>query len=115
MPRFRFGPAGKPISYRGDMIGVPEYLYSIGLNALEYQAVRGVRIGEEKARRLGEESKKYNILLSMHAPYYINLGSPKESTVEASIRRLKESIQASYWMNAVIVVFHPGYYKDTTQ
>ena len=114
MPRFRFGPAGKPISYRGDMIGVPEYLYSIGLNALEYQAVRGVRIGEEKARRLGEESKKYNILLSMHAPYYINLGSPKESTVEASIRRLKESIQASYWMNAVIVVFHPGYYKDTS-
>ncbi len=114
MPRFRFGPAGKPVEYKGDMTGVPEFLRKLGLNALEYQAVRGVRIREEKARKLGEETKKYDVLLSIHAPYYINFGSPKPETVNASIRRLNDSIRAANWMEAYIVVFHPGYYKDTT-
>lgn len=114
--RLRFGPAGKPISYKkSDIIGVPEFLNNIGLNAFEYQAVRGVKISEDKARRLGDEAKKYNVVLSLHAPYYINLGSPNKRTYEASITRLKDSVKASYWMNSYIVVFHPGYYKDTTQ
>ncbi len=114
MPRYRFGPAGKPVDYRGDMVGVPEFLHSIGLNAFEYQAVRGVRISEEKARKLGEEARKYDVLLSLHAPYYINFGSPKEETRRASIERLKASIRACSWMGAYIAVFHPGYYKGVT-
>ncbi len=114
MPKYRFGPAGKPIDYKGDMTGVPKFLHEIDLNALEYQAVRGVRISEDKAKRLGEEAQKYNVLLSLHAPYYINLGSPKKETVEASIKRLMDSVRAAQWMGAYIVVFHPGYYKDTT-
>ncbi len=115
MPRYRFGPAGKPVEYRGDMVGVPEFLHSIGLNALEYQAVRGVKISENKAKRLGEEARKYDVLLSLHAPYYINFGSPKEETRRASIERLNASIQACKWMNAYIAVFHPGYYKGVTE
>lgn len=114
MTKYYFGPAGKPIGYRGSMIGVPKFLYELGLNALEYQAVRGVKISEDKAHKLGEEASKYNVLLSLHAPYFINLGSPKETTVQASIKRLIDSVRAAYWMNAYIVVFHPGYYKDTT-
>ncbi len=114
MSRLRFGPAGKPIEYKGSMQGVPKFLREIGLNALEYQAVRGVRISEEKARELGIEAKKYNIVLSIHAPYYINLGSPVKKVIESSIQRLKESIQAGLWMNATVIVFHPGYYKGVT-
>jgi len=109
--RLRFGPAGKPLGFRGGMEKVPEYLASIGLDALEYEAVRGVRIGEEKARRLGEEARKYDIKLSMHAPYYINLASPDEDTVEKSLDRLREAMIASDWMGVYAVVFHPGYYK----
>ncbi|WFO75514.1 TIM barrel protein [Desulfurococcaceae archaeon MEX13E-LK6-19] len=115
MPKLRFGPAGKPVDYKKtDITGVPEFLHSIGLNAFEYQAVRGVKISEEKARRLGEEAKKYDVLLSMHGPYYINFGSPEKKIFEASIKRLEDSIQACKWMEAYIVVFHPGYYKGTT-
>ncbi len=113
MPRLRFGPAGKPISMKSsDMLKAPEFLHEIGLNAMEYEAVRGVRISEDKARKLGEEARKYDILLSLHAPYFINLASAKKSTVEASITRLKESVRASAWMGSYIVVFHPGYYRD---
>ncbi|MEB3755693.1 MAG: deoxyribonuclease IV [Desulfurococcales archaeon] len=111
MPRLRFGPAGKPLSFKGSMEKVPEYLHKIGLDALEYEAVRGVRISEEKARLLGEEAVKYDIVLSMHAPYYINLASKEREKTEASRRRLFEAMRASHWMNAYAVVFHPGYYK----
>jgi deoxyribonuclease-4 len=111
LSRLRFGPAGKPLSFKGPMEKVPEYLHKIGLDALEYEAVRGVRISEEKAKLLGKEAAKYDIVLSMHAPYYINLASKEKEKVEASRRRLFEAVRASHWMNAYAVVFHPGYYK----
>ncbi len=111
MGRLRFGPAGKPLGFKGAMERVPEYLASLGLDALEYEAVRGVRISEAKARRLGEEARKYDVKLSMHAPYYINLASPDDSVVERSLGRLRDAMIASDWMGAYAVVFHPGYYK----
>ncbi|MEZ0394308.1 MAG: TIM barrel protein [Desulfurococcaceae archaeon] len=113
MPRFRFGPAGKPIGLKSaDLMKAPAFLRELGLDAMEYEAVRGVNISEGRARAFGEEARANGILLSLHAPYYINLASSKESTVEASIERLKQSVSASHWMGAYVVVFHPGYYKD---
>nr|WP_307721328.1 deoxyribonuclease IV [Aeropyrum pernix] len=107
----RFGPAGKPVEFKGDIVKVPEFLRSIGLDALEYEAVRGVRISEAKARRLGEAARENGVILSMHAPYYVNLSSPDDSVVERSIKRLYDSMIASEWMGSYAVVVHPGYYK----
>ncbi len=112
--RIRFGPAGKPIEFKGDMVRVPEFLRSIGLDALEYEAVRGVRISEDKARRLGEAAESSGILLSMHAPYYVNLSSPDPDVVSRSLKRLYDSMVASEWMGAYAVVVHPGYYKGNS-
>lgn len=111
MARIRFGPAGKPLGFKGAMDRVPEFLSTIGLDALEYEAVRGVRISEAKARILGEEAKKHDVILSMHAPYYVNLASPDEEIVKRSLRRLYDSMVAAEWMGAYAVVVHPGYYK----
>ncbi|MEM0380956.1 MAG: TIM barrel protein [Desulfurococcaceae archaeon] len=113
MPRFRFGPAGKPISMKSkDIVKAPSFLREMGLNAMEYEAVRGVNIKEEKAREFGSEALLNDVKLSLHAPYYINLASAKKSVVEASVKRLMESVQASFWMGSYIVVFHAGYYSD---
>lgn len=111
MGRLRFGPAGKPTSFKGSIEKVPAFLAAIGLDALEYEAVRGVRIREEKARLLGVEAKKHDIILSMHAPYYINLASPDPSVVERSINRIIEAMIAAEWMGAYAVVIHTGFYK----
>ncbi len=111
MGRIRFGPAGKPVDFKGAMERVPEFLASIGLDALEYEAVRGVRISEAKARLLGEEARRHDIVLSMHAPYYVNLASPDEDVVKRSLKRLYDSMVAAEWMGAYAVVVHPGYYK----
>ncbi|MCS7128237.1 MAG: TIM barrel protein [Sulfolobales archaeon] len=114
MAKFKFGPAGKPVSYRGSIQGVPRFLREMGLNAFEYQAVRGVRISEEQAKELALEAVKNGVLVSLHAPYFINLSSLSESTLRASIERLCESVRASKHMNAYVTVFHPGYYKGST-
>ncbi|MGB9816228.1 MAG: TIM barrel protein [Desulfurococcaceae archaeon] len=114
MPRYWFGPAGKPITMKSaDILKAPSFLKEMGLNAMEYEAVRGVNIKEEKARALGAEARANGVKLSLHAPYFVNLAGKKD-VVEASIRRLNESVEAAYWMNAYVVVFHPGYYKDAS-
>ncbi len=110
--RMHFGPAGKPTTMKsGDYVKAVEVVASMGLDALEYEAVRGVRISEAKARAIGEAARKYGVILSMHAPYFINFASPEEETRRKSQERLIAAVRAASWMGAYAVVFHPGYYK----
>ena len=106
----RFGPAGRPIGYKGKTTQVCDYVKEIGLDAFEYQATYGVRISKQSALELGENAAKNDILVSMHAPYYINLCSQKEDTVKKSITRLVQSVKAGEWMNSYRIVFHMGFY-----
>ena len=111
--RPRFGPAGKPVGFKGKAHEVPRYLRSEGLDAFEFQAVRwGVKPGikEDEAARLREEASKYDVLLSMHASYFINLCADGEKLYQ-SIKRLLICLQYASIMGAYIVVFHPGFYK----
>ncbi len=111
MGRLRFGPAGKPTDFTGDYEQVPPLLRQMGLDALEYEAVRGVRVSKSKAEAIRRSAEENDVVLSMHAPYFINLASPEEDTVKKSIDRLREAAIASEWMGAYAVVFHPGYVK----
>ena len=110
--RPRFGPAGKPVNFGGKTPDVPRYLHEEGLDAFEYQAVRWgdrPRISRRDAEKLRDEARYYDVLLSMHASYYINLCERRK--VSVSIDRLMACLRAASWINAYIVVFHPGYYK----
>ncbi|MEM2928100.1 MAG: TIM barrel protein [Nitrososphaerota archaeon] len=109
MSETRFGPAGFPINYKGPSIEAPFYLHNEGLNALEYQATRGVKISKKDAEKLGLNAKECNIWLTLHAPYFINFGGERK-VIAASKQRLIKSIKAAKWMGAHQVVFHPGYY-----
>lgn len=107
-----FGPAGNPPSFHAQgyksSLDMPLWLKRLGLDAYEYQCVRGVHIGEETARRLGESARENGVVLSIHAPYYISLGTSDPVLREKSKKHLLDSIQAAFWMRASVVVFHPG-------
>lgn len=107
-----FGPAGNPPSFQSRVykssLDMPLWLKQLGLDAYEYQCVRGVHIGRETACRLGELARVNNIALSIHAPYYISLGTPDPVLREKTKKHLLDSIRAAYWMGAGVVVFHPG-------
>ena len=110
----RFGPAGLPIGYRGESNQVCTYIKEIGLSAYEFQATYGVRISKQSAMELKENANKNDTLISMHAPYYINLSSNKEDIIKRSKERLIQSARAAEWMGAYRIVFHPGFYTKYT-
>lgn len=111
-PKIRFGPAGNPVSFYAAghkaSVEMPAYLAGQGLNAYEYQCSRGVRISQKLAEQLGNEADKFDIALSIHAPYYINLASLDPKIQASSREHLLKSIQAAIWMGAGRVVFHAG-------
>ena len=108
----RFGPAGNsPVFYKSggkSSIEVPQWLYNLGLTAYEYQCGRGVKTGEETAKLIGINAKKYGIALSIHAPYYINFCTAEKDKLEKSKNHLLKAMLLAKWMEANIVVFHPG-------
>jgi deoxyribonuclease-4 len=113
----RFGPAGVPPSFRfvkADLADVPRLLQEEGLDAFEYEAVRWGKkpqIKKEDAEELGSAAKENDVWLSLHGSYFINFcGS--EQIVEASKQRLIACATAAKWMNAHVVVFHPGFYGE---
>jgi len=109
--RPRFGPAGKPLFYEGSTANVPNFLRAEGLDAFEYQAVRGVRIAQSVAKELGLNARNSDVWVSLHGPYFINLCG-KTDVVEKSKDRIIESMKAAELMSAHVVVYHPGYYMN---
>ncbi len=107
-----FGPAGTPESfktmgYKGSL-DIPEYVEKMGLNAFEYQCGRGVNIGEEKAKLLGEKAKEKGIRLSLHAPYYISMSSTEEEKRLNSVNYILSSARAVNAMGGDRIVVHTG-------
>ncbi|MCX6769532.1 MAG: TIM barrel protein [Candidatus Micrarchaeota archaeon] len=108
----RFGPAGIPIETPGERSTVAgiEYCGKIGLGAMEVEFVHGVNMGEEKARAAGEIAQKSNVLLSCHAPYYINCCAKEPAKISASVKYIVATAQAAWWLQASPIVIHPGHY-----
>lgn len=117
--RPRFGPAGVPPAFKGlkrPVVEFPRYLHDEGLDAFEYQAVRwGAKpqMKRTNAEALGANAKKHDVWLSVHGSYFINLCGKRE-TIEASKHRLIACATAANWMDAHVVVFHPGFYGKRT-
>ena len=66
----------------------------LGLDALEMAWVHGVSIREASAAAVRAASERLGVRLSVHAPYYINLNSPDQTTREASRDRALSAARA---------------------
>ena len=104
-----FGPAGYPSEARGNVKRVFQILTEVGVNALEYAAVHGLRTKEDKAHEIGELAKETGITMSLHAAYYISLASKTPRIRESSKDRLVKALRFAPLMNVKRIVFHPGY------
>lgn len=105
----KFGPAGNPDAFPyKSSVDAPRWLREIGLDHYEYQCGKGVNVGEETARRLGEAARENGISLSLHAPYFINLANPDPEALEKTIGYILQSCRAAAWMGATRIVVHTG-------
>jgi len=115
--RLYFGTAGIPLSTpkKTSADGVKR-VKELGLDAMELEFVRGVRMSRASAAEIRSIAGKLGVVLSVHAPYYINLNSQDQAKLRASIERILESARVGGEAGAFSVVFHPAYYgSDTPQ
>jgi deoxyribonuclease-4 len=114
--RLLFGTAGVPLSTpAASTLAAIEHIKKLRLDCLEVEFVRGVRMGSDTAREIGQRAASLGISLSVHAPYYINLNSPEPGKRLASQERLTASARLARLLGAKSVVFHCGYYGHDTQ
>ena len=109
------GPGGTPISSPDSSTpaGIRQ-VAKLGLNALEVEFVRGVKMSPAMAKEVGELAQAEGVRLSAHAPYFINLLSDKPSTVRASKQRILQTIDRAGQMGADAVAVHAAYYGKNT-
>lgn len=108
------GPAGAPHSTPppgGTLEGIRR-CKELGLTAMEVEFVHGVKMKEELASTIGEEARRLDVSLSVHAPYFINLCSDEEAKLANTRRHLLSSVQMAHHLHASPVVFHPGFYQE---
>ncbi|RLJ10096.1 MAG: endonuclease IV [Candidatus Aenigmatarchaeota archaeon] len=103
----RLGPAGSPEASTLEGISAVKKL---GLQAMEVEFVRGVKMSNELAKKVGKQAEKLDIELSVHGPYYINLASDDRTKIEQSKKRILDSCERGHYMGAKHIVFHAAYY-----
>ncbi len=107
-----FGPAGNSESFAAEGYkkseDAPAWLAAKGLTAFEYQCGRGVRCGEETARKIGEAAREHGIRMSIHAPYFINLSSEETERMEKNVGYVMETAQLAVPLGATRMVVHCG-------
>ncbi|MBQ8430858.1 MAG: TIM barrel protein [Clostridia bacterium] len=103
----KFGVAGKPPAYKGKTNKIFDWLKDLGLNAFEIQCVYGFKIADNLKEYYREHNNK-DMFLSIHAPYYINLGSQNADVVEKSKNYLKQGVALAQEIGVERIIFHPG-------
>lgn len=109
---FVFGTVGSPFSTPpkpGGSIGAIQRLAELGLYALELGWVRSVRIGEAACAAIKAAASEAGVMISIHAPYYINLNADEEEWPK-SRQRLMDAAHYGNLAGATDIIFHPGSY-----
>jgi deoxyribonuclease-4 len=77
---------------------------------MELEFVRGVKMGETTAEDIKSVASHYEVALSVHAPYYINLNSAEKIKYRESVERIKKSAKIGSICGARNIVFHAAFY-----
>ena len=108
--KIRFGPAGNSQIFYDDGFksskDAPKWCADHGLSAYEYSFGRGFTMSQDTAKILGEEGKKNDILISFHAPYYINLANESDEMAQKSIGYITKGLEYSKLVGARDYVVH---------
>ncbi len=108
----KFGTAGVPINFskppfRGKREQFFGWLKDNGLNAFELQCTYGYKNVGFTAEQIAD-AKRNGIFVSIHGPYFINLGSQNTDVQANSKRILDEGIKFANELGVSRFIFHPG-------
>ena len=108
----KFGPAILgPIATAEKVL---EHYHKLGLTACSIAFTHSIYITKkEDAIEIKKLAKKFNIGLSIHAPYFINLNSAEKQKVETSKKRILKCCEIGNFLGAKEIIFHAGFYSKT--
>ena len=109
---FRFGTVGQPINTPkkpGGSVGAVLYSKELGLDAFEIGWVRSVRVSEQTCIDIKAAAAEHDVLISVHAPYFINLNADDEEWPK-SRQRIMDAARMGHLAGATEIVIHPGGY-----
>lgn len=106
-----FGTAGIPLSTepRDTLNGIRQ-VKALGLGAMEVEFVHSVNVSAAAAPLVRKEAEKERVILTCHAPYYINLNAAELAKRQASAKRILDSVRVMASAGSWSVCFHPGFY-----
>ena len=113
---FIFGTVGAPLSTPprpGGTVGGIARTAELDLGALELAWVQSVRVTEGKCAEIKATAVAQGVVLSVHAPYFINLNATAEEWPK-SRKRLMDAAHYGHLAGATDIVFHPGSYFGAT-
>lgn len=108
-----FSVAGVPTNYKGKFKDLFAWLRDMGLNGFEIQCVYGFRVSDANKVIIKNEQEK-GMYFSIHAPYYVNLGSKNTESVEKSKEYMKQGVALAKEIGVNRIIFHPGGGHDNT-
>jgi len=90
-------------------------LTGMGLNGIEIEFVRGVNISASNIKEVQELAKPQQMVLTAHAPFFVNLNSQEQDKIDASIARIIETARMAKTLNLYSIVFHAAYYMGMSK
>lgn len=109
--KLNFLTAGMPLSTgKGGYGRAFEILSDLNLDGMELEFVHGVRMSDETRELVKKERETRKLILTAHAPFYVNLNSQEEDKVDASVQRIIETGLAAQSTGAFSITFHAAFY-----
>ncbi|MBQ7880429.1 MAG: TIM barrel protein [Clostridia bacterium] len=110
----KFGVAGVPVNYKGKPNDFFYWLKGMNLNAYEVQCTFGFKMSDKTKENI-LKAQQEGFYISIHGPYYINLGSTNDAVVERSIDILTKGVELAKSINCNRIIFHPGGGHENTE
>lgn len=115
LDKLLFGTAGIPLSTTGNTVEGIGQVRKLGLDAMELEFVRNINISKDKAPLVKSAAEKNKIILTCHAPYYINLNATDKAITKASADRILNSARILYLCGGYSACFHAAYYMKSSK
>lgn len=111
--KLNFLTAGMPIATgKGSYKEAFSIIKALNLDGMELEFVHGVRMSQTTQELVKEIKYDNNFLLTAHAPFYINLNSKEEEKIEASIKRIIDTLDVANNVGAYSITFHAAFYMN---
>ncbi|MBR7091493.1 MAG: TIM barrel protein [Clostridia bacterium] len=108
----RFGPSGNCDAFYADgnkeSSQIPQWLDKLGLTAYEYSFSLGKFLTDATSEKIRKEAEKYNVKVSVHAPYYINFCNTSDTSIENNTKFMLNSLYGLQKLGGDHCVFHIG-------